>query len=495
MSSLLSFKNVTKRFGGTLAVDNVSLDIDAGSVVALLGENGAGKSTLIKLLAGVYSIDSGSITFRGAPLTGERSRESLAFIHQDLGLIDWMSAAENVAFGCGFARRGGLIDWRAVRSRAVEALESVDADIDPDTPVSELTRTEKSLLAIARALATDARLIVLDEPTASLPQDDVERLFTVLSSLRERGVGMIYVSHRLDEIFRIADRVAVMRDGRLVGQKRIEETSPEDLVSMIVGRKPQPIHVPQIRGSKDVVLALRDAVFCDVGPVSLELAAGEIVALAGLRGAGQDTVGRALFGQASLDAGRMELCGATLDVRSPRHAMRQGIGFVAGDRTGESLAMPLSVCENLFLNPLAIGRGFFQLKSARHEHQQAFVLTSQFGVRPNDPSKAIENLSGGNQQKVVMARWLQIATKLLILEEPTAGVDVGARADIYALVNQALERGVAVLLVSTDFEEVANIAHRALIFNRGRVIDSVPRAELTIETLLQRASANECAVG
>ncbi len=493
MSSLLSFDNVTKRFGGTLAVDHVSLDIDEGSVVALLGENGAGKSTLIKLLAGVYPIDSGSITFRGASLSGERSRDAIAFIHQDLGLIDWMSAAENVAFGCGFARRAGLIDWRAVRRRAVEALASVDADIDPDAPVSELTRTEKSLLAIARALATDARLIVLDEPTASLPQDDVERLFTVLSSLRARDVGMIYVSHRLDEIFRIADRVAVMRDGRLVGQKRIEETNPEDLVAMIVGRKPQPIHVPQARGRKDIVLELREAVFGDVGPVSFELAAGEMVALAGLRGAGQDTVGRALFGQTDLDAGEIRLGGAALDVRSAREAIKQGIGFVAGDRTGESLAMPLSVRENVFLNPLASGRSFFNLMSARREHREALALTTQFGVRPNDPAKAIENLSGGNQQKVVMARWLQIATKLLILEEPTAGVDVGARADIYALVNRALERGLAVLLVSTDFEEVANIAHRALIFNRGRVIDNVPRTALTIETLLQRASASECA--
>lgn len=492
MSALLSFSNVTKRFGGTLAVDDVSLDIEAGSVVALLGENGAGKSTLIKLLAGVYPIDSGSITFRGAPIAGERNGGAIAFIHQDLGLIDWMSAAENVAFGCGFARRAGLIDWRAVRRRAVEALACVDAGIDPDTPVSELSRTERSLLAIARALATDARLIVLDEPTASLPQGDVEHLFTVLASLRARGVGMIYVSHRLDEIFRIADRVAVMRDGRLVGQKRIEETNPEDLVSMIVGRKPQTIRVPEARGSKDIVLELREAVFGDVGPVSFELAAGEMLALAGLRGAGQDTVGRALFGQASLDGGEIELCGTPLDVRSPRHAMQQGIGFVAGDRTGESLAMPLSVRENLFLNPLATGRGFFGLRSARHEHRRALALTTQFGVRPNDPAKAVENLSGGNQQKVVMARWLQIARKLLILEEPTAGVDVGARADIYALVNQALERGLAVLLVSTDFEEVANIAHRALIFNRGRVTDSVLRAELTIESLLQRASANEC---
>ncbi|BFG79813.1 sugar ABC transporter ATP-binding protein [Paraburkholderia terrae] len=492
MSPLLSFKNVIKRFGGTLAVDDVSLDLESGSVLALLGENGAGKSTLIKLLAGVYPLDSGSIEFRGSPLGGGPSHESIAFIHQDLGLIDWMTAAENVAFGCGFARRAGLIDWREVRRRAVDALALVDSGIDPDVPVGELPRAEKSLLAIARALATDAKLIVLDEPTASLPQGDVERLFVVLDSLRKRGVGMIYVSHRLDEIFRIADRVAVMRDGRLEGQKRIDETNPEDLVSMIVGRKPLPIQVPSNTASKNTALELRDAVFEGVGPVSFKLGAGELLALAGLRGAGQDTVGRALFGQVALEAGEVRFCGAPLRVRSARHAIAQGIGFVAGDRTGESLAMPMSVRENIFLNPRATGRGFLRLKSGRAEYGEALALTTQFGVRPNDPTQAVENLSGGNQQKVVMARWLQIAKRLLILEEPTAGVDVGARADIYALVNSALERGLAVLLISTDFEEVANIAHRALIFNRGRVIDCVQRESLTIQTLLQRASASEC---
>ncbi|CAE6713717.1 sugar ABC transporter ATP-binding protein [Paraburkholderia nemoris] len=493
MSSLLCFKNVSKRFGGTLAVDNVSLNVQAGSVLALLGENGAGKSTLIKLLAGVYPIDSGSIEFLDTPLTEEPARDEIAFIHQDLGLIDWMSAAENVAFGCGFARRAGLIDWKAVRRRAVEALALVDSGIDPDVPVSELGRTQKSLLAIARALATNAKLIVLDEPTASLPQSDVERLFGVIESLRARGVGMIYVSHRLDEIFRVADRVAVMRDGRLVGEKGIKETNPEDLVGMIVGRKPQPIRVPVMGSGNRVALELQDAMFGEVGPVSFRLRAGELLALAGLRGAGQDVVGRALFGLAPIDGGAVRLCGTPLNPGSPGEAMNQGIGFVAGDRTGESLAMPMSVRENLFLNPRATGRGFFRLKSARCEHREALALTTQFSVRPNDPASAVENLSGGNQQKVVMARWLQIATRLLILEEPTAGVDVGARADIYALVNQALERGLAVLLISTDFEEVSNIAHRALIFNRGQVIDEIPRESLSIQTLLQRASASECA--
>jgi ABC-type sugar transport system, ATPase component len=360
-------------------------------------------------------------------------------------------------------------------------------------PVSELGRTQKSLLAIARALATDAKLIVLDEPTVSLPQSDVERLFGVIESLRARGVGMIYVSHRLDEIFRVADRVAVMRDGRLVGEKGIRETNPEYLVGIIVGRKPQSIRVPAMGSSNRVTLELQDAIFGEVGPVSFRLRAGELLAFAGLRGAGRDVVGRALFGLAPIDGGTVRLCGTCLSPGSPAEAMDQGIGFVAGDRTGESLAMPMSVRKNLFLNPRATGRGFFRLKSARREYREALTLTTQFSVRPNDPASAVENLSGGNQQKVVMARWLQIATRLLILEEPTAGVDVGARADIYALVNQALERGLAVLLISTDFEEVSNIAHRALIFNRGQVIDEIPRASLSIQTLLQRASASECA--
>jgi ribose transport system ATP-binding protein len=491
VAPLLAFMQVSKRFGGTLAVDNVSLNVGAGSILALLGENGAGKSTLIKLLAGVYPIDSGSIDFLGTTLTGEPARDAIAFIHQDLGLIDWMSAAENVAFACGFARRAGLIDWKAVRRQAVEALALVDSGIDPDAPVSDLGRTQKSLLAIARALATKAKLIVLDEPTASLPQNDVERLFKVLDSLRESGVGMIYVSHRLDEIFRVADRVAVMRDGRLVCEKSIAETDPHDLVRMIVGHKPEPTRAGTISSGNRIALELKDVTIAEVGPVSFKLRSGELLALAGLRGAGHDKVGRALFGLARTDSGVMQLCGASLDLSGPGQAMGQGVGFVAGDRTGESLAMPMSVCENLFLNPRATGRGLFQLKSARREYLEAQALTTQFNVRPNDPASAVEDLSGGNQQKVVIARWLQIATRLLILEEPTAGVDVGARADIYVLVNQALERGLAVLLISTDFEEVSNIAHRALIFNRGRVIDDMPRESLSIQALLQRASASE----
>jgi ribose transport system ATP-binding protein len=490
---LLHFENVCKSFGGTLAVNHVSLEVEAGSVLALLGENGAGKSTLIKLLAGVHRLDSGRILFDGHPIETEADRKGIAFIHQDLGLIDSLSAAENIAFTCGFARRGGLIDWRQVRRKAREALALVDDSIDPDTPVGELERTQKSLVAIARALAVDARLLVLDEPTASLPADDAERLFVVLKRLQAQGVGMIYVSHRLDEIFRVADQVAVMRDGRLVCRKAIAQTDPQDLVRQIVGREPEQLYQAAPCSHGPLLLQVRDMACGGVSGLSFDLHAGEILALAGLRGAGQERVGRALFGLLAIDAGEVLLDGARLRTHSAAQAMRQGLGLVAGDRCGESLPMPLSVRENLFLNPLASGKGLLGWISPQAERRQAEALVRQFDVRPNATECAVETLSGGNQQKVVMARWLEITGRLLILEEPTAGVDVGAKADIYRLVQRALERGLAVLLISTDFEEVANIAHRALVFSRSTVVATLGKEDLSLSSLLHRASASDAA--
>ena len=488
---LLHYECVSKRFGRTLAVNRVSLQVEAGSVLALLGENGAGKSTLIKMLAGVHGLDEGRILFKGRPVESEVDRRGIAFIHQDLGLIDSLSAAENIAFSCGFPRRLGLIDWTRVRLKACKALALVDGSIDPDTPVGELERTQKSLIAIARALAMDAELLILDEPTASLPADDAERLFKVLKRLRERGVGMIYVSHRLDEIFRVADQVAVMRDGQLVCRKAITDTDPQDLVRQIVGREPEQLYLAAPVGKGPLVLQVRDLQCGPVRGLSFELHAGEILALAGLRGAGQELIGRALFGLQPMEAGQVLLDGALLRPASPQAAMRRGLGLVAGDRCGESLTLPMSVRENLNLNPAANGLGLFAWIDPQGERRQADELVRRFGVRPNETECAVETLSGGNQQKVVMARWLKITDRLLILEEPTAGVDVGAKAEIYRLIQSALEQGLAVLLISTDFEEVANIAHRALVFSRAKVVASLDKERLSVNSLLQYASASE----
>ncbi|SUI47140.1 Ribose import ATP-binding protein RbsA [Serratia marcescens] len=492
---ILTLSHIVKRFGGNVAVNDVSLQVMPGEVLALLGENGAGKSTLIKVLAGVYPRDGGDIRFQGASIASaaaikSASRQPIAFIHQDLGLIEWMTVAENMALVMGFPRRFGLIDWRAIRRRAAQALQDVGIALDPDARVFELSRTEKSLLAIARAVAVNAELLVLDEPTASLPANDVRHLFAVINRLRAKKVGMIYVTHRLDEVIEIADRVCVMRDGRYVAGGRTADYSLRDLVQTIVGeamaddqREPLPEHRPP-------VLQLDSVTVGDIGPVSFELQPGEMLALAGLRGAGQEEIGRLLFGLRQADGGAIRFRDRPYLASSPQQAMACGVSLVAGDRTGESLVMSMSVRENLFINPCASGHRLLSRYGRRAEIGASWWKVQLFDVRPKDVNIDISALSGGNQQKVVMARWMHLGAPLLILEDPTAGVDVGARAEIYHLLNKSLAEGVAVLVISNDFEEIAHICNRALVFNRGKVVGELKNQQVSFANLLELASAS-----
>ncbi len=489
----LFFDRVSKNFGGTQALRDVSLHVERGEIVALLGENGAGKSTLIKALGGLHKPDEGRVLIDGSEyshsLSGQGGGASVAFIHQDLGLIEWMSIAENIAMAIGFEKIGKFISWRRTEDVAEKALRLIDSDFDPSTRVSSLSRTEKSLVAIARALVVDCDFLVLDEPTASLPADEVERLFRALRPLREKGVGMIYVSHRLDEIFRIADRVAVLRDGKMVGVRNIEHTSPEELVTLIVGRKTRAINKTEPETGA-VVLGIDRLKTKRVGPVSLQLARGEMLGLVGLRGAGHEDIGRVLYGLKK-HTGTVAIENQQVLLRDPAHAIEMGIGFIAGDRIVESIASSLSICENVFLNPLIKGRGLLELQWGSREASSATELGTLVGLSPNDPALAIEALSGGNQQKVVVGRWLDTGRRILIAEDPTAGVDVGAKAEIYQLLFDATRTGMGVLVVSTDFEEVANICHRALVFSRGALVSELTGIELSTENLIQQASAGE----
>jgi ribose transport system ATP-binding protein len=495
----LRFDDIVKSFGGTQALKGVSFELRQGEIVALLGENGAGKSTLIKILSGIHKADSGSIRIDGAPYHASRqdSRHTVAFVHQDLGLIEWMTVAENVGLARGFARsprfgRVGVIDWAQSAKAARDALSLVGCDIDPDTRVQSLSRTEKSLVAIARALAVDCDFLVLDEPTASLPADEVERLFAAMRSLKARGVGMIYVSHRLDEVFRVADRVVVLRDGRLVGEEEIAATTPASLVGMIVGRSTFDAFQKDDRPSGPVRVAVSGLATRQAGPVDFEVRKGELLGLVGLRGAGQESIGRALFG-ATPHQGVVTIDGEALDLSSPYAAMRQGVGLMARDRAEESVAPSLSVRENLFLNPGALQRGAFSPLSPSAEAGNAVRLGASVDLRPNDPTLVIEGLSGGNQQKMVVGRWLATGRRLLVAEDPTAGVDVGAKAEIYGLIARTLDDGLAVVVVSTDFEEVAQICHRALVFNRGRIVAELAGEALTTEAVIMAASGSEAA--
>jgi ribose transport system ATP-binding protein len=489
---LIRFDNVVKRFGGVTALRGVSLDLRPGEILALLGENGAGKSTLIKTLGGIVEPTEGGIFYKGEayrhrpPRFGQR--QPVAFIHQDLGLVEWMTIAENIVLATGYPRRfGGLIDWREAERATEAALAQVECPLPPTRRVRDLSRTEKSLVAIARALSVSADVLVLDEPSASLPADEVHRLFAALRPLKARGVGMIYVSHRLDEVFEIADRIAVLRDGALVGEKRVAETNPEELVSLIVGKALDKFEATPRPKSAGTRLSARNLTVEDVGPVDFEVAPSEIVGLVGLRGAGHERVSRALFG-ALPHEGEILLDGLAPALDDPRAAMREGVGMIARDRIEESCAAGLSIRENMFINPGAIGRGMASMLSPKAEAAQARTLGARVGLRPNDPALPIEALSGGNQQKVIVGRWLRIGGRLLIAEDPTAGVDVGAKAEIYRLLDQALDAGLSVLVVSTDFEEVARLCHRALVFSRGRIVAELAGEQLTIDRLIHAAS-------
>ncbi|MEU3339803.1 sugar ABC transporter ATP-binding protein [Streptomyces sp. NPDC002144] len=486
---LVRVRGLTKRFGATVALAGVDLDVHAGSVLALLGPNGAGKSTLIKVLAGVHHADSGRVTVAGHPLGTHAASRHMSFIHQDLGLVDWMTVAENIALTAGYPRRAGLISWRRTREHCAEALRVVAGHLDPDAPIAGLAPAERSLVAVARALAARAELIVLDEPTARLPAADCARLFHVLHTLRERGHAILYVTHRLDEVYEVADTVAVLRDGRLVSHGSSASHGPARLVRDITGGEPAGHHPFTAPPGGAAVLTLEGVRTAATGPVALELGQGEVLGLVGLTGAGHMDLARALAGSRPLLAGRALLGGRPYRPRTVAQAVGHGVALVPGDRQREGCLAGLTVRENLLANPRAGGLSAPRWISPRRERAEAGALIERFSVRPRDSEAAIATLSGGNQQKVMIGRWLRLGLRLLILEDPTASVDIGAKAAIHRLLDEARAAGLAVLLVSSDFEEVAGVCRRALVFVRGSVTAELTGSALTVSELTRAASA------
>lgn len=485
-STLLKVENLNKTFFATQAARNVSFTVGKGEIISLLGENGAGKSTVIKMLAGVHKPDSGRMLLNGTDLSVPGTRAKMSFIHQSLGLIDWMTVAENMALTLGFPRRLGLVDMGALRRQTTEILELVGGGIDPDARIFDLPRTERSLLTIARGLVAEPDLLVLDEPTASLPAADVERLFAVLRSLREKGVGMIYVSHRLDEIYEISTRTVVMRNGAVVAERPVIGLSHNELVELIVGHEVLTPTFAEPGG--DVRLQLTDLEVGDIGPISLTALRGEIITICGLRGAGQESIGRAIAGALPVSSGSISIDGSPVRFRNPHEAVQSGVGFATSNRETESVAAGLTVRENLFLNPAIWGKKVWKFTWPPSERRDALSQVKAFGVVPADTELSLDTFSGGNQQKVIVARWLSAGRTLLVLEEPTMGVDIGAKADIYGLLRDAAESGTSVVVISTDMEEVAKISHRAIVMERGRPTAILTGDNLTIGNLVAAAS-------
>ena len=476
------------RFGATRALRGVDLRVRAGEVVALLGENGAGKSTLIKILAGVHrptagSIRLGSNVFPHGLTPADARTQGLAFVHQELGLLDRLSVAENIAHVAGFCRSRGLISWRRQRSLAHELLRDWEIDIDPATPVERLEAAQKSLVAVARALATDARMIVFDEPTAALPRHDVELLYGAVDRLRASGVAVLYVTHRLGEVTRLADRAAVLRDGELVGTVAVAESGERELVELIVGAALHPRTAAAPVQPDDELLALRDVSGHGVDRVTLTLHRGEILALVGLLGAGHRNVGRMVAGIDRAVHGEMRLEGEPFRPRSPREAQRRGVVHVPANRLSEAAFPSLDTATNLSLRD----RFATALASSRQERAVAARVFADWGVVPAAPDTTFGSLSGGNQQKVVLAKWMTPLPAVLVAEEPTAGIDVGTRSAIYERLAGAARKGMSVLLLSSDTDEVVAVADRAIVFADGR-----PKVELSHAELSPGRIAREC---
>lgn len=481
--AVVNISHLSKRFGATQALDDVSLNINSGEVLALLGANGAGKSTLIKILAGIYTADSGSISSAEG---GELSSIKFAFIHQDLGLVEWMTVAESVALGSDYPKRGGLISWSGVRSMARDALKDVAPHISVSAPISSLNRADRSLVAIARALYNKSDVLVLDEPTASLHASDCENLFTVLRNLRNQGVAIVYVSHRLDEIFKVADRVVVLRDGILREDGPISSFTPDSLVQAIVGKKTDTYRL-NIGEHGSEILAVNNLSANRVDSISFSLKRGEVLGLIGLNGAGQREVGRIVAGVLPSISGSVTLEGENIHQGIPS-AVDSGISLVTSSRAEEGLFMEMTVRENMAPNLRARGLKLNSIIRKGSEREAVRSLNEKFNVKPRLTELSIATLSGGNQQKVILARWLSTQRKVMVLEEPTAGVDVGAKTEIYQLIHQATEAGLSVLLVSTDFEEVSLMAHRALVFADGKIVEELERKDISVENLVKYAS-------
>jgi ribose transport system ATP-binding protein len=497
---LIEARGIVKRYGGELALRGVDFDLHAGEIHALLGENGAGKSTLIKILAGVVARDAGELTLgthrMPAHFLPAAVREAgVAFVHQDLGLLDHLSVAENIALAVGYQRRAGLISFRATEEAARRSLDELAVDVDPRAEVGSLRQDEKVMVAVARAFATHARTVVLDEVSSSLPAPDVAQLAQALRNSRASGVGYVYVTHRLDEVFSLADRLTVLRDGQLVATSATGETDYDQVVEWIVGESAveatrQVARRRQLVPSAQGLSVSNLQVSPDAAPITFQIAGGEIVGLCGLVGCGARDVAAALGGARKPLEGHADLNGQRLPLGAPRALRERGCFYVPGDRQAEGGIIGMSIRENLFLISDGAGAGAGFIRRTGRERHASLELAQRLDVRPRDDvDRALYELSGGNQQKVVVGRSIRSQPQLIVLDDPTAGVDLGARAKLHEIIAAAADAGAAVLMASTDFEEVATEADRVLVMVRGRINIELKGDAVTPERLAHESYA------
>lgn len=486
---VVELRGISKRFGAQVAAQDVSFDLRAGEVHSLVGENGAGKSTVIKILSGLYRQDAGEVLVRGERVAlstpSDSSAAGIGVIQQQPALIDAMSVSENVTLGAAYPVTRGVISWRRQHRRCRELLLQVGLDVDPSTPLRHLAVADKQLVAIARVLHEEHHTIVLDEVTASLTAQEVRRLFDLIRSLAARGVAFLYVSHRLEEVLELSDRVTVMRNGRHVATREREGLTEEMLTRLIIGkdRNARSIAPPALDASAPVRLTAEGLTAGLVRDVSLSVRAGEILGLAGLAGSGRTEVLECLFGMRRLEAGTMTVEGREFRPKAPVDAVARGLALVTEDRKRDGFIEDAPVWQTITL-PWVREFARAGVLNLRSERRRAAQVSAQFDVRAASISSPMRELSGGNQQKAILARWLSHPLKVLLLDEPTHGVDIGAKEEIYRIIREVAGRGTAVIMVSSELEELQGLCHRAVLLVEGREVGTLAGDALTAEAML-----------
>jgi ABC-type sugar transport system ATPase subunit len=485
-------EHISKTFPGVRALDDVTLEVYAGEVHALVGENGAGKSTLMKILTGALPKDTGTIRLSGEEVSIQTPRDALALgigmIHQELNLIPHLDVGQNIFLGREPGRWLGRIDWKVLYDRTGAHLKMVGLDVKPRAIVGDLSIAQQQMVEIGRALSLQARLIVMDEPTSSLTERETEHLFELIRSLKAQGVTVIYISHRLEEIFEIADRVTVLRDGRGVGTYPIGDVTHAELVQKMVGRDIEEMFQKEQAQRKNVVLEVRHLFSANfLRDISFRLYRGEVLGLAGLVGSGRTTLARTLFGVDKPERGEIWIEGQRVTIDSPQAAIRHGMGLVPEDRKAQALFLNMAVTENVAMSALSqfSRAGFIDFSRVRTTTEN---YVNKLDIRTPSLRQLVRNLSGGNQQKIAIARWLALNPRILFLDEPTRGIDVGAKAEIHALMSHLAQQGMGILMISSELPEILGVSDRILVMHEGRLVADFPRDKATQEAIMLAAT-------
>ncbi|WP_410772154.1 sugar ABC transporter ATP-binding protein [Fontibacillus sp. BL9] len=491
----IQMKGIHKAFGSNQVLSGVDFDLGAGEVHALMGENGAGKSTLMNILTGLHARDEGTVLIDGKETyfanPKEAERQGIAFIHQELNVWPDMTVLENLFIGREMSSRWGLLKAKEMKALANEQFKKLSVDIPLNVEAGQCSVGQQQMIEIAKALLTDTKVIIMDEPTSALTEREIQKLFEVIASLKKEGVSIVYISHRMEEIFAICDRITVMRDGRTVDTKDIPETNFDEVVKKMVGRELTERYPARDPRPGEVVLEVKHASrkgwFRDA---NFQVRSGEIVGFSGLMGSGRTEMMRALFGLDPLDSGEITVFGKKAVIRRPADAVKLGIGFITEDRKDEGLVLDFSVRDNMVLPSLSsfTSKG---LISSKAEHAFVDALIKRLQIKTHSSETAAGNLSGGNQQKVVIAKWVGIGPKLLILDEPTRGVDVGAKREIYQLMNELTDHGVAIIMVSSELPEVLGMSDRIVVVHEGVITGELSKEEATQEKIMKLATGGQ----